>query len=521
MLIGNLQASARRDVARSLPGQRRLDVDSFERRVLGAERRLVRVGRESGGLGARTPETGDLVLFSARNLDSYLVALATLWKRGFVPLLADADLSRAEIGELVGGFRPAFCILDRRVDPEGGATEGLGEDLAGLHAWIPGQGGRRPPAPSQPELPRDAAIVRLTSGTTGKPRGVVVTAPQLLADARNICGTMGLRAEDTLVAAIPLGHAYGFVHLWMSLVTRGARLLLLEQPLPAMLIEALSDAGPLVLPGTPYLFDLVLQAAGKKRFKGLRLCLSAGAPLPESLSRPFKERFGLPIRTFYGASECGGISFDGSRDGFVPDGCVGTPLDGVRVTLAPVPGSDGGGGRICVESEAVGLGYLPADPRGALQPGRFLTSDLGGWDQDGRLRITGRLDRMINVGGRKVDPAEVEAVLRDLPAVRQAVVFGAPDRQRGQAVCAFLVAGRGLTREAVLAACAARLARFKIPRRVEFVARIPQSARGKTDRRALATLITSGAPSAPPLRAASPPPIAAAPRPPRPTAQRN
>jgi long-chain acyl-CoA synthetase len=520
-LIGNLQASARRDVARSLPGDGRLDVDSFERRILGAERRLVRVGRESGWPGARTAEAGDLVLLSARDLDSWLVALATLWKRGFVPLLADADLSRAEIGELAGAFRPAFCILDRRVDPEGGAAEGLGEDLAGLHAWIPGQGGRRAPGSVQPELPRDAAIVRLTSGTTGKPRGVVVTAAQLLADARNICATMGLRPEDTLVAAIPLGHAYGFVHLWMSLVTLGSRLLLLEQPLPAMLVEAISGAGPLVMPGTPYLFDLVLQAGGKRRFKGLRLCLSAGAPLPERLSRAFKERFGLPIRTFYGASECGGISFDGSRDGSVPDGCVGTPLEGVRVTMIPEPGSDGGAGRICVESEAVGLGYLPADPKGALQPGRFMTSDLGGWDEGGRLRITGRLDRMINVGGRKVDPAEVEAVLRDLPGVRQAVVFGAPDRQRGQAVCALLVAGRGLTREAVLAACGARLARFKIPRRVEFVAKIPENARGKTDRHALAALVTTPAPPAAPHRTTPPPPLAAAPRSQRPTAQRS
>lgn len=503
---------------RSLPGERRLDVDSFERRILGAERRLVRVGRESGGLGAKAPEAGDLVLLSARNLDSCLVALATLWKRGFVPLLADADLSRAEVGELAGAFRPAFCILDRRVDPEGGEVESLGEDLAGLHAWIPGQGGRRGPGPGKPELPPDAAIVRLTSGTTGKPRGVVVTAAQLLADARNICGTMGLRPEDTMVAAIPLGHAYGFVHLWMSLVLQGTRLLILEQPLPSLLIEALSGSGPLVMPGTPYLFDLILQAGGRRRFKGLRLCLSAGAPLQERLSRAFKDRFGLPIRTFYGASECGGISFDGSRDGIVPDGCVGTPLDGVRVTLLPGPGSEGGSGRISVESEAVGLGYLPADPRGALQSGRFLTSDLGAWDEGGRLRITGRLDRMINVGGRKVDPAEVEAVLRDLPGVRQAVVFGAPDRHRGQAIYAFLVAGRALTREAVLAACGARLARFKIPRRVEFVARIPQSARGKTDRRALATLITSRVPPASPFRAT--PPAAAAPRPARPTAQR-
>ncbi|MBI4168330.1 MAG: acyl--CoA ligase, partial [Acidobacteria bacterium] len=502
-------------VARSLPGGQRLDVDSFERRILGAERRLVRIGREPGGARAIAPEAGDLVLLSARNLDSWLVALAALWKRGFVPLLADADLSRPEISEVVGVFRPAFCILDRRADPEGGSFESLGESLAGLHACVPAQRAGGAPASARPKAPQDAAIVRLTSGTTGKPRGIVVTAGQLLSDARNICGTMRLRPEDTMVAAIPLGHAYGFVHLFMSLVLQGTRLLLLEQPLPAMLVEALSGAGPLVMPGTPYLFDLLLQAGGRRRFKGLRLCLSAGAPLPERLSRAFEDRFGLPIRTFYGASECGGICFDRSRDGVVPDGCVGTPLDGVRVTLRPSPGLDEGTGRICVESEAVALGYLPADPRGALQPGRFLTSDLGRQEEGGRLRITGRLDRMINVGGRKVDPVEVEAVLRDLPAVRQAVVFGAPDRQRGQAVCALLVAARGLTREAVLTACGARLARFKVPRRVEFVEKIPLSARGKTDRRALASLLTSRAPSR------SAPPPAGPPRSPRPTIQRS
>ncbi|HKN47453.1 MAG TPA: fatty acid--CoA ligase family protein, partial [Candidatus Polarisedimenticolia bacterium] len=263
-----------------------------------------------------------------------------------------------------------------------------------------------------------------------------------------------------------------------------------EQPLPALLVEALGRPGPLVMAGTPYLFDLILMTAGTRRFPGLRLCVSAGAPLPERLSRAFLDRFGLPIRTFYGASECGGIAYDRSAEGIVPDGCVGTALDGVAVSLEPVPGMAVPGDRICVRSEAVASGYFEGEADGALRPGLFVTSDLGRIDETGRLHLLGRLDRLINVSGRKVNPAEVEEVLRGLPGLLEAVVFGTPDRSRGEAVCACLVAGKGLTREAVLTACRARLAPFKIPRRIEFVDALPLTARGKTDRRALESLVS-------------------------------
>jgi len=115
-LLAGLAASAKRDVARCLPAARPLDVDSFERRILGAERRLVRVGVASGQPAA-APDSGQLVLLSCRNIDAYVVAIATLWKRGFVPLLADADLSREEISQIVRVFRPGYCLLDRRFRP--------------------------------------------------------------------------------------------------------------------------------------------------------------------------------------------------------------------------------------------------------------------------------------------------------------------------------------------------------------------------------------------------------------------
>src|SRR6267143_5289206 len=137
-LLASLAASPKRAVAGSLPPGRGLDIDSLERRILGAERRLVRVGTVTGRPTA-VPDSGQLVLLSCRNIDAYLVAIATLWQRGFVPLLADSDLSRAEISDLVRTLRPAFCLLDRRADPDGGDVEDLGDSLPGLHAWIPGR----------------------------------------------------------------------------------------------------------------------------------------------------------------------------------------------------------------------------------------------------------------------------------------------------------------------------------------------------------------------------------------------
>ena len=123
-----------------------------------------------------------------------------------------------------------------------------------------------------------------------------------------------------------------------------------------------------------------------------------------------------------------------------------------------------------------------------------MTQDLGRLDDQGRLWITGRADRTINVDGRKVNPAEVEGVLRGIPKVRQAFVLPIADRRRGQSVCACIVADRGLTREAVLAGCAARLAPFKIPRRIEFLDTIPLTGRGKIDQAALAARLGGGDP---------------------------
>src|SRR6185295_10082762 len=177
----------------------------------------------------------------------------------------------------------------------------------------------------------------------------------------------------------------------------------------------------------PFLLDVLSRSpsASEALWPELRLVVSAGAPLGIDTRECFAARFGLRPRTFYGATECGGIAFDRSGAADLPEGCVGSPLDGVSIALAD---AEDGVGRVLVRSASVAALYLPSpvgDPAAAtIGDGWFLTADLGRLDEGGRVHLLGRVDDAINVGGRKVFPAEVERVIRAIGGVRDVAVIG-------------------------------------------------------------------------------------------------
>src|SRR5262245_26404240 len=225
----------------------------------------------------------------------------------------------------------------------------------------------------------------------------------------------------------------------MPLVLQGSPLLILRDLLPATLSSVLSLEEPCVFPGVPALFEMLSRLPEQAMTpRGLRLCISAGAPLRPDTAVAFRSRFGLPVRSFYGASECGGITFDASQDGRVAEagnGSVGLPLPGVEVRLSEEEG------RVSVRSSAVAFGYLSgveASGNGEFSEGWFRTGDTGRFDAHGRLVLTGRLGALVNVAGRKVNPREVETALLAVPGVGDAVVLGVPDAARGEALVACL-----------------------------------------------------------------------------------
>lgn len=331
----------------------------------------------------------------------------------------------------------------------------------------------------RPAVPADARLVKLTSGSTGLPKGIVATEANLLADAENICATMGIRADDLNLGAIPFSHSYGFSNLVTPLIAYGTAVLVSNDYLPQSIVDLANRHRCTVAPLIPMVFEHLIGAAHGS-FASVRTFLSAGAPLPASTSRRFRDRFGRDIHSFYGCSECGGITYD-RRGAAVERGTVGAAMEGVTLTA--------NANRLEVRSASVAAGHLL--DAGTFRPfpnGTFVTDDLIEVREDGEIALTGRAGDLINAAGKKVNPREVEMVLLQIAGVREAKVYGEAAGARGEVVAAAIVASPDVTREVVREYCRQRLSLHKVPRIVKLVEAMPVDERGKVKRAALAAL---------------------------------
>jgi long-chain acyl-CoA synthetase len=324
-------------------------------------------------------------------------------------------------------------------------------------------------------------LLKLTSGTTAEPRMIRFRSKQLLADCHNICETMGITEADINFAVIPVSHSYGFSNLITPLIARGVPMVLSSDPLPRAILHDLERSGATVFPGMPVFYQAFCELREVPILNRLRLCISAGAPLSLEVAQKFRKKFQRPIHSFYGSSECGGICYD--REGAGLDaGFVGSPMDGVSLEFLE---TQTGPGRVRVRSEAVADGYFPVPNEEKLGHGFFVPDDLLQESGEG-FRIVGRTSDVINVAGKKVNPAEVEAVLLRHEGVRQAVVFGRESASRNQEVAACVVALRAVKESELLEFCRHRLSGWQVPKQIFLVAEIPVTERGKISRRDLA-----------------------------------
>lgn len=339
---------------------------------------------------------------------------------------------------------------------------------------------RQPPRP----LAADPAwgAIKLSSGSTGEPRGIAVTAAALVADDAQLAASMGLVAEDRLLVKIPLSHSYGFASLLLPALVRGSLLAVPEDRSPLGPVATARALGVTFVPTVPaWLGAYVRLAAPPPWPSTLRRVIAAGAPLPPETARAFRARTGHAVHVFYGASECGGIAYDRAGDA-AERGTVGTAVEGVALEL------DADSGRVAVRSAAVAEAYLP-EPSPELGGGRFLTGDLAALE-GGEVRLLGRADDLVIVRGRNVNPREVEVVLAGLPGVAEACVFGVDGPDGPKSVLRAVVAAPagGVDYERVVAGCRERLAEHKVPRSVVVLAELPRNERGKLDRAALLAL---------------------------------
>lgn len=411
-----------------------------------------------------------LVGLSAPNGPGFLASLLALRGSGCAVLLLDPQAPEAEQREIGQALGAEAILVCREAWP------------TGADAWMVNRIGGQPV-----RLPGIAAV-KLTSGSTGAPRGVAVTAEALWADDAALALTMGLRADDRLVGAIPFSHSYGFASIVLPALIRGSLIGVPDQPGPLAPLEAAHHASATVFPTAPAYLQALLKMSQPPAWpQSVRLVISASAPLLPASAARFREVYGQPVHVFYGASEVGGICYD--REGGAGErGTVGSPVEGVRVNLESLEGDDDRQGVVVVTSPAAGQGYLPEpDPR--LLGGRFEGSDLAAW-RNGEIALLGRLDGLVNVKGKKVNPAEIEKTLLGLSGVEDVVALGVPAPERGGEMLRVVIAcapGR-LAYEDVLAYCRTRLADHKVPRSMILLAAIPRTSRGKIDRRALLAL---------------------------------
>ena len=367
-----------------------------------------------------------------------------------------------------------------------------------------------PAEPGQPVAAvgggEDIAVLCYTSGTSGASRGVLLSHRALLA---NLTQCAALRpapvtAADRMLIALPLTHAYGLGPGLLQVAAAGATAVLLNSFGLEPALDAIERYRVTTMVGVPPMYSALLSAPEQRLHQALatvRLFTSGAAPLPAGLLTRMRQVTGLPVYEGYGLTETGPVVTSTLVSGEAKPGSVGRPLPGVEIRLVdsdgdPLPGPDesedadvlhdetGGAGLVSVRGANLFSGYWPDGAHGPNAEGWFRTGDIGYLDADGDLHLVDRAGDLIIVNGFNVYPHEVEQVIAGLDGVTEAAVVGVPDERTGEAVKAVLVAD-GLTEAEVIEHCATRLARFKVPTTVEFVASLPHSATGKLARRRL------------------------------------
>jgi acyl-CoA synthetase (AMP-forming)/AMP-acid ligase II len=344
--------------------------------------------------------------------------------------------------------------------------------------------------------PEDSAMLLFTSGNTGRPKGVLLRHGSLICNADGVLRHTGTSPEDRLLHVMPLHHTNGVNNQLIVPLLAGARVILLERFRPEPTIEALHRDAPTYITGVPTIYARMLpHLAPGERFPALRFLRCGSAPITPTLHQQIEEAFGVPLVVSYGLSEatCTSTMNPPHRRKI---GTIGTVLAGQEVRLFdPVTNADiatGGEGEIRIAGPTLMVGYLGSAER-PITDGWLRTGDLGRFDDEGFLSITGRITDVIIRGGENLSPALLERHLATHPAIRDCCVVGAPHADLGEVPIAFVVLREGevLDELEMKAFITGRLARSYVPAEIRPLDLLPTNALGKIDRNVLRRILTT------------------------------
>ncbi len=463
-----------------------------------------RIERLASGLAQRGIGPGDAVGLVLRDDPWFVTSFHAITALGAIVVPVNPAFKQAELEFNFRGAGVKAVISDERAT---GVCERIAAGLQGdvrvistssahgqadtLDALLEEGSAERLPARDSGET----FVYQFSSGSTGRPKRVPRTHGQCAAEA-GMYKALGITHEDRIFSAVPLFHTWGMGACLFGSAASGATIVILEDPHPFLLrrrgaLELLERERATVFPGVPFNFRLMAEAPAGADLSSLRLCFSAGTALPRASFEAFGERFGVLVRQLYGSTETGMIAANMSDDPVATFESVGSAVEGVKIEIVDDDGAalpNGEVGEVTVASPAASSGYADADEVSmlAFRDGRYFTGDLGRLDESGQLYLEGRKKLLIEIGGYKVDPVEVQDVIAAHPAVAEAIVVGVSGESADEELVKAVVVPKEDCEEAELIAfCRERLANYKVPRTVEFRDEIPTSPLGKVLRKYL------------------------------------
>jgi long-chain acyl-CoA synthetase len=345
-----------------------------------------------------------------------------------------------------------------------------------------------------PELQDDdVAVILYTSGTTGKPKGAMLTHKNLYSNAQDIANYLKINENDRVIATLPMFHVFCLTVALNAPLMNGGTVLIVPKFSPAKIFQIAREQQATIFVGVPTMYNFLYQYQGgsAEDFRTLRLCISGGSSMPVALLKNFEQKFKVIVSEGYGLSEASPVACFNPLDRPRKPGSIGTSIMNVESKVVNEFGEEvpvGEVGELVVRGPNVMKGYykMPEETANALRDGWLHTGDLARMDEEGYFYIVDRKKEMIIVGGYNVYPREVEEVLYSHPDVVEAAVVGVPDPDYGEAVKGFVVSKNPqLTETALIGYCHQHLAKYKVPSSIEFLDELPKNATGKILRRVL------------------------------------
>lgn len=340
----------------------------------------------------------------------------------------------------------------------------------------------------------DVAVILYTSGTTGRPKGAMLTHGNLLANTASVAAALGFTDQDRLLVVLPMFHAFAATVGMLTPLLEGASLVPVVRFEPKLVTQAIATHGATIFLGVPSMYGVLLRMEDALigSWSSVRLCVSGGAAMPVALMSAFESRFAVPICEGDGPTECGPVTSVNPPAGPRKPGSIGLPIPGVEMQVRDLDGrgvADGEMGEICVRGPSVMQGYLglPEQTCESFFGDWFRTGDLGYRDTDGYFFLVDRLKDLVITNGMNVYPRVIEESLHANPEVLEAAVVGDPDPRHGEVPVAHVVLrpDSSATAATLRVWCREHLGQHEVPRRILIHAALPRNAAGKILKREL------------------------------------